>query len=120
MKTYISITLFTLGLMVGGCASAQTPAPQAPNAKPLDITGFFAEVDKDHDGCITADEWYALGLPKSSHDQLVDSKGCITLAGMQAVAPPPGIDMNGDGKLSVAEFLAFDKKSHGSAPTPKP
>jgi hypothetical protein len=47
---------------------------------------------------------------------LVDANACVTLKSMRAVAPPPGIDLNGDGKLSLEEFIAFDRK--GPPPGP--
>lgn len=121
MKIRIKIVLLTIGVAAGIHSVAQT-TPKSPNAtaKPLDVTGFFADVDKDHDGCVTANEWYGLGLPKSAFDNLVDVNGCITLAHLQSVAPPPGIDTNGDGKLTVAKFLAFAKKPPAPAATAKP
>jgi hypothetical protein len=121
MKNPIKIALLAIGVAAMGHAIAQT-TPNSPisPAKPLDVTGFFAEVDKDHDGCITAKEWYGLGLPKSALDNLLDANGCITLAHLQSVAPPPGIDTNGDGKLTVAEFLAFAKKPPAPTAATKP
>lgn len=93
-----------IALVAAGAASAQTAS------KPLDVSGFIAEIDRNKDGCASAAEWKRAGAPTSSYEMLKDAKGCVTVAGMSAEAPPPGIDANGDGKLTLAEIKAFDKK----------
>ena len=119
MRRLVSrLTLASLGLALGSCAKTHTSGPAAA-PQTLDVSEFVAAVDTNHDGCISPQEWFGKGLPKSAHDMLVDATGCVTLKSMQAVAPPPGIDLNADGKLSVEEFVAYDKKGP-PAPGSKP
>lgn len=98
------ISLIALALAAAGSAVAQ------PAAKPLDVSGVFAEIDRNRDGCASAAEWKRAGAPGSSYQMLADDKGCVTLAIMNAVPAPGGIDGNGDGRLTLSEFKAFDKK----------
>jgi hypothetical protein len=109
------LTLTSLALALGSCAKTGTSGP-AVATQPLDLSEFIAAVDTNQDGCISNEEWFAKGLPRSAHDMLVDANACVTLKSMRAVAPPPGIDLNGDGKLSLEEFIAFDRK--GPPPGP--
>lgn len=88
-----------------GVPAAAHAAPSQP-----DMRAFIAEVDRNKDGCASHDEWFGLGLPKSAYDMLKDAKGCVTLKAMTDTPAPPGIDLNGDGKVTVAEFLEFDRR----------
>lgn len=103
----LPIALGLLGLALGA-AQAQTPARSA--AKKLDIEPFIAEVDVNKDGCMSAEEWKKAGAPQSSFDSMKDSKGCVMADKMRATEGPPDIDLNGDGKLTLAEMKEFDKK----------
>jgi hypothetical protein len=93
-------------------AAVLVPAVQAQPAagKTMDVTGFIAEVDRNHDGCASRAEWQRAGAPMSSYEMLKDAQGCVTAAAMGAVAAPEGIDANRDGKLTLAEMKAFDRK----------
>jgi len=93
-----------IALVAAGAASAQN------TGKPLDVAAFIAEIDRDKDGCVSAAEWKRAGVPAAAYAMLKDANGCVTVASMSAVTPPPGIDANGDGKVTLAEFKAFDKK----------
>lgn len=102
-------------------AGAPTAAPQAgpisapaggppmgdPSKNP-DMMGFAKEVDANHDGRLSRAEWQAKGLPSSSFNMFEAGRGYVTLEDYQKNAAPPGIDINGDGKLTVAEFKQFD------------
>lgn len=85
-------------------------AEPAPNSSKLDLSLLIKVVDTNHDGCMSHQEWKAAGLPESSYAGLKDKQGCVTLERMNAGSPPPGIDLNGDGKLTVEEFREFDKR----------
>lgn len=100
----LKISLIVLALAAAGSAAAQ------PAARPLDVSGFFAEVDRNKDGCASAAEWKRAGAPDSAYRMLADDKGCVTPTRMNAGDAPAGIDGNGDGRLTLAEFKSFDKK----------
>lgn len=77
----------------------------------MDVRPFVDEVDANHDGCMSKAEWTAAGAPASAYKVLADAKGCVTSAKMLATAPPPGVDLNGDGKLTLREMKEFDAKT---------
>ena len=88
-----------------------------------DMTDFALEVDTDKDGKMSREEWTSKGLPISSFDGFEKGRGFVTLEDYQKNPAPPGIDLNGDGKLTVAEFVEFDKQmsekmKSGEAPPP--
>jgi hypothetical protein len=101
-----------------GCATNTTKSDneniQTISANGIDLKGFFAEVDKNNDKCISDDEWFGVGLPKSAHGML-SKNGCVTMKSLIDVGPPADIDLNKDGKLTLKEFLEFD----GKGPPPK-
>lgn len=98
-------TSLTAIALAAACSAGAQPSP-----KSLDVSGFFAEVDRNKDGCASAAEWKRAGAPDSAYRMLADDTGCVTLARMNAVDAPAGIDANGDGRLTLSEFKAFDKK----------
>jgi hypothetical protein len=97
-----------MALAAAGCVSSAAWAQPAP--KTMDVTGFIAEIDRNHDGCASKAEWQRAGAPMSSYNMLKDERGCVTVERMNQTAAPDGIDTNGDGKLTLAEMKAFDKK----------
>lgn len=98
--------------LIAALAAAGASAAPAP----LDVGPLFAEVDLNHDGCLSAAEWSGAKLPKSAYEMLKDAQGCVTVARMHAIAPPPGIDLDGDGKLTAAEFREFDRRGAAARP----
>lgn len=126
--------------LLGGCqkesADANTAAqnamagnaaalPAGP-AKNPDMTEFVRTVDADGDGHMSRAEWQTQGLPQSSFDMFEKGRGFVTLDDYRANAAPPGIDLDGDGVLTVAEFREFDRQmaarmaADGKAPPPPP
>lgn len=79
MRAPLTFVALALGLAAGAFA-----APP-----PLDVGPLFDEVDANHDGCISAAEWFGARLPESAYEMLKDAKGCVTVAAMHATAPPP-------------------------------
>ena len=56
------------------------------------------------------EEWRGVGMPQSSWDML-NKDGCVTPKIMEDNGDPStDLDGNGDGKITLEEFLAFDKK----------
>lgn len=104
--TSVAATLATT--LVATVAQAQ-PAPQ-DSGRGMDVRPFFRSVDRNRDGCATREEWLAAGAPISSYEGLKDERGCVTVEKMAKTPAPDGIDTNHDGKLTLAEMKAFDKK----------
>lgn len=101
--------------------SGEPPQMSGDPSRNPDMMEFAAQVDTDHDGRMSKIEWDAQGLPQSSFNMLEKGRGYVTLEDYQMIAAPPGIDINGDGKLTIAEFREFDRKmSARMAKSPPP
>lgn len=105
-----------------GTPGAGGPPMMAPRS--LDISPYVAEVDADGDGCMSHEEWVVkAGAPLSSYDMLKNEQGCVTFERMFNESAPGGIDADGDGRLTLAEMLEFDKKMaplmEGREPPPR-
>jgi EF hand len=104
--------------------SPETGAAMGDPANNPDMTGLAAEVDADGNGEMSRAEWTAKGLPESSFNMFENGRGFVTLEDYQTNTAPPGIDMDGDGKVTVAEFVAFDQQmaaqmqAEGAPPPP--
>jgi EF hand len=116
-STLFIVILFCLTIALP--ASAQAPAGGAPQgAAPggttakinLDKSELYKAIDKNKDGCMSYEEWHAVGMPDSSYNMLAKD-GCVTPKIMEDNGDPStDLDGNGDGKITLEEFLAFDKK----------
>jgi len=84
----------------------------------LDVRPFVQLVDTNHDGCMSLKEWKAAGAPMSAYRSLSNADGCVTYEKMMNTQPPPGIDANGDGRLTLAEMIAYAKKMDKSKHRP--
>jgi len=106
-----------LALLVGvifssvSCADSSEKPPKNP-----DFSKVTAEVDKNSDGKMSKEEWQKAGLPMSSFNMFEKGRGFVTQADYEINAAPPGIDINGDGFLTVKEFIEFDKKMSAEGP----
>jgi len=98
------------GQRASAAQGAAPPAGAAAPSKSPDMHAFAAQVDTDHDGKMSRAEWQARGLPMSSFDMFEKGRGYVTLQDYESHPAPPGIDLNGDGILTVEEFKAFDKQ----------
>lgn len=86
-----------------------------------DVTPFVRAVDADHDGRMTHAEWTASGAPESAYRMLSAAHpGYVTKSDMEATAPPPGIDLDGDGKVTLEEFKRFNLQHASRAASPQP
>lgn len=92
------------------------PPPMGDPANNPDMTALAKEVDTDGNGELSRAEWRAKGLPESSFNMFEKGRGFVTLGDYQANAAPPGIDINGDGTLTIAEFIAFDRQMAAKMP----
>lgn len=76
----------------------------------LDKSELYKAIDKNKDGCMSYEEWHGVGMPDSSWNMLAKD-GCVTKEIMEENGDPStDLDGNGDGKITLEEFLAFDKK----------
>jgi EF hand len=109
MPMKISIGL-AVSMVLAGCAGTSPPSMQGDPAKNPDMSEFAKSVDADGNGQLSRAEWQAQGLPASSFNMFEKGRGFVTLHDYQINAAPAGIDINGDGKLTIAEFKEFDQK----------
>ncbi len=104
----------------GGDAPAKSgdaPAQSGDVSGNPDFSPVTEAVDTNHDGKMSLEEWTAKGLPMSSFNMFEKGRGYVTQKDYEENAAPAGIDINGDGKLTVEEFIEFDKSmSGGGAP----
>lgn len=90
-------------------ASEQPAAPDT--SRNPDVSLAVAAIDRDGDGRMTQAEWTAAGAPQSSFNGLdKGARGYVTKADMNNGPAPRGIDLNGDGKLTLDEFKEFDRR----------
>lgn len=75
-----------------------------------DMRALAAQVDTNRDGRLSRAEWQKAGLPMTSFNGFEKGRGYVTLRDYQTHPAPPGIDLNGDGKVTVEEFRAFDRQ----------
>jgi len=91
--------------------------PYADGSK-ADATPIVDAIDRNHDGKMTHREWAAARAPEPSWRMFmakpeIKKQGYITREQFLAEAPPPGIDADCDGKITLAEFLATKKWKMG-------
>ena len=97
--------------------------PYADGRKP-DAAPIVDALDKNKDGKLSRREWQAAGAPEPSwnmfmQDKKIRERGYITREEFLSVAPPDGIDVNCDGKITLEEFLATKQwKMAGPPATP--
>jgi len=117
--TAITTAAFAQNAPPSGNSSASAVKKAALNHAPL-----IAAVDKNKDGCMSYEEWHAAGLPDSAWKIINPNakNGCVNEQAMLDTGAPNGIDLNGDGELTLEEFIEFNKKmsaqmsSSGGAP----
>lgn len=99
-----------LALLIAIATGPLGPANAQEAGRGMDVRPFLRAVDSNRDGCATRDEWQRAGAPMSSYEMLKDARGCVTETVMAKTPAPDGIDTNRDGRLTLAEMKAFDKK----------
>ena len=95
-----------------GSASATTTVPK----KKMNAERVIQELDTNHDGCVSHEEWKAAALGEDHYQALANAKGCVTREAMEKNQPPAEMDTNGDGYLTVAKMKAFAAKQSGAGP----
>lgn len=102
------------------CAEARRLSPYR-DGKKVDSSPIADAIDVDHDGKLTHEEWQKAGAPEASWDRFmsydkIKKQGYILRADFLAESPPDGIDLNCDGRITLAEFLTFSKSMSAQAP----
>ena len=112
--TLICLALASPALAQNAPAGAAQPQQGGTTAKiNLDKSELYKAIDKNKDGCMSYEEWHAVGMPDSSYKMLAKD-GCVTKKIMEDNGDPStSLDGNGDGKITLEEFLEFDKKGAG-------
>ena len=121
----MNVTKIFLTVVISLALAAPALAQNAPSGAPqaqksdaaakinLDKSQLYKAIDKNNDGCMSYEEWHAVGMPDSSYKMLAKD-GCVTKKIMEDNGDPStSLDANGDGKITLEEFLAFDKKGAG-------
>jgi hypothetical protein len=114
MTKIISAIFICLALAMPALAQ-NAPAEKAKSSTTAaklnaDKTPLVTAIDTNKDGCMSHEEWLAAKMPESSW-KMLNKDGCVTKKIMEDNGDPAGIDANGDGKITLEEFLAFDKKN---------
>jgi hypothetical protein len=100
-------------------ATTQTSAPaksEQDKSKKLNVDKFVDELDKNRDGCVSHSEWVNAGLLEFNFEALsaqAEKKDCVTKKELLIGNPPDGIDINGDGYITVAEMIEYSRKNSG-------
>ena len=88
--------------------------PPYPDGRKPDAAAIVAAIDRNHDGKMTHEEWQAADAPEASWDYFmqkpdIKAAGHVTREQFLTESPPPGIDTDCDGKITMAEFIATKK-----------
>jgi hypothetical protein len=119
MKPNMPLALAGACLLSGAAHAAPAGLPEGDPSRNPDMTALARTVDTNGDGKMSRAEWLAQGLPVGSFNMFEQGRGYVTLQDYQTHAAPPGIDLNGDGKLTVAEFKEFDRRGAGRPRPPR-
>lgn len=122
MKLNKMLLAIVLGAAISFCTivwaqGEGAPAQGGKTSGNPDFSAVTKAVDTNGDGKMSRAEWTGKGLPTSSFDMFEKGRDYVTQKDYEENAAPSGIDINGDGKLTVEEFVQFDKSmSGGGAP----
>lgn len=119
MRSIILVSVF-----IAGAASAQASPPSggAPAGPPQMIAGidyapFFAAADVDGNKTLSPQEWTKLGIADRAYTLFAGSSdNALTLTEMNDTGSFPGMDADGDKKVTLKEFQDFDTGRRNMAP----
>jgi hypothetical protein len=105
----------------GGAPQGQAPAGGAPQGQgsgtKYDYGPVYDAIDKNKDGKVNKEEWLASGMTQDSYDklftQMLDANKDLVLTKAEFTSSSPifEVDTNKDGKVTLEEFVAANKKA---------
>lgn len=123
IRKIIGMTIICLA--ISSLLVAQPPGGGPPgggaqgeqDAATLDMTPVYEAMDTNKDGLVNKDEWLGSGMTQDSYDKLfsmmldTDKDGNLTKDDILKAIPLFEVDTDNDGKASIEEFVAANKKA---------